>query len=105
MGTSYYAVRKKPTLYNRVVHIGKSSLGWKFLFQDCDEFHTYNQFKKWLDREVPNEYVLFNEYNEEISKEDLLNLIKEKQKENNSEDFEYGVKNIDGYRFSDRNFD
>lgn len=74
MGTNYYAVRKKPSLYNREIHIGKSSVGWLFLFHDCDEFHTYPQFKKWLEREVPNEYVLFNEYGEEVLKEE-----KEKQ--------------------------
>ena len=106
MGTNYYAIRKKPCLYGRVIHIGKSSCGWMFLFQDCDEFHTYPQFKKWLDREVPNEYVLFDEYNQEVSKEELLELIDIKQKEskNNPENFDYEVKNIDGYRFTDRDF-
>ena len=106
MGTNYYAVRRKPSLYGRAIHIGKNSCGWKFLFRDCDEFHTYPQFKRWLDEEVPNEYVLFNEYNEEITKEELLDLIEYQQKENknNEENFAYGVKNIDGYRFSDRDF-
>ncbi len=108
MGTNYYAVRKKPSLYNREIHIGKSSAGWLFLFQDCDKFHTYPQFKKWLDKEVPNEYVLFNEYNEEITKKELLDIIDTKQKDehnlSNPENFEYNVKNIDGYRFSDRDF-
>ena len=108
MGTNYYAVRRKPSLYDRHIHIGKSSCGWLFLFQDCDEFHTYPQFKKWLDEEVPNEYVLFNEYNEEITKEELLDIIDTKQKDehnlSNPENFEYNVKNIDGYRFSDSDF-
>ena len=108
MGTNYYAVKKKPSLYNRMIHIGKSSAGWLFLFHDCDEFHTYPQFKKWLEREVPNEYVLCNEYNEEISKEELLDIIDTKQKDehnlSNPENFEYGAKNIDGYRFNDGDF-
>ena len=108
MGTNYYAVRKKPSLYNREIHIGKSSCGWLFLFQDCDEFHTYPQFKRWLERKVPSEYVLFNEYNEEITKEELLDLIDTKQKDkhnlSNPENFAYGEKNIDGYRFVDRDF-
>ncbi len=105
MGTNYYAVRKKPSLYNREIHIGKSSAGWGFLFSNNDDFHTYTQFRKWLDKEVPNEYVLFNEYNEEITKEQLLKLIEKKQKEGleNPHNFDY-VKNIDGYRFSNDDF-
>lgn len=108
MGTNYYAIRKKPCLYGRTIHIGKNSCGWLFLFHDCDEFHTYPQFKKWLNEEVPKEYVLFDEYNEEITKEELLDLIDTKQKDehclSNSENFNYNVKNIDGYRFSNRDF-
>lgn len=109
MGTNYYAVRRKPSLYNREIHIGKYSCGWLFLFRDNEEFHTYPQFKRWLENNVDTgEYVLFNEYNEEISKKDLLTLIDTKQQDqhnlNNPENFSYGTKNIDGYRFTDRDF-
>ena len=109
MGTNYYAVKKKPSLYKRNIHIGKSSAGWLFLFRDNEEFHTYPQFKKWLENNVDTgEYILFNEYNEEITKEELLNLIDRKQKDernlSNPENFYYDVKNIDGYRFTDRDF-
>ena len=45
MGTNYYAVRKRPSLYDRTIHIGKSSVGWLFLFHDNERFHTYPQFK------------------------------------------------------------
>ena len=107
MGTNYYAVRKKPCLYGRVIHIGKCSCGWLFLFQDCDEFHTYNQFKNWLENEVPKEWVLFDEYNNRIKKSELLSLIEFHQKKdcNNPDNFAYGEKNIDGYRFSDKEFE
>lgn len=108
MGTNYYAVKIKPSLYNRVIHIGKSSFGWLFLFRDNEEFHTYPQFKKWLENNVDTgEYVLFDEYDEKVSKDDLLKLIDSKQNDenckNNTENFSYS-KNIDGYRFSDRDF-
>ena len=41
--------KKKPSLYNREIHLGKSSAGWLFLFRDNEEFHTYPQFKRWLE--------------------------------------------------------
>ena len=31
MGTNYYAVKNKPTV-SSPIHIGKSSMGWKFCF-------------------------------------------------------------------------
>lgn len=109
MGTNYYAVKKKPTLYNREIHLGKSSAGWLFLFRDNKEFHTYPQFKEWLKNNVDTgEYVLFNEYNEEITKDYLLDLIDKKQADehnlSNPDNFNYNTKNIDGYRFTDEDF-
>lgn len=109
MGTNYYAVRKKPSLYGRTIHLGKSSVGWLFLFRDNDEFHTYPQFKKWLENNVDTgEYVLFNEYNDEVSKQELLELIDTKQKDerciSNPDNFIYDTKNIDGYRFTNNDF-
>ena len=81
MGTCYYAVKKKPSLYNRTIHIGKSSAGWLFLFRDNEEFHTYPQFKKWLeneDFEIGRESVLsFLEMDLKISFDDFLNGAKE----------------------------
>ena len=108
MSTNYYAVRKKPCLYNRNIHIGKASCGWLFLFQDNEEFHTYPQFLKWLENNVDTgEYVLFNEYNEKIKKEELLKIIQDHQNDkhcqDNPDNFKY-EKNIDGYRFSDEEF-
>ena len=47
-----------------------------------------------------DEVVILNEYDEEVSVEDFLNLVKEKQKEKHDE---YS-KNVNGYRFTDRDF-
>lgn len=109
MGTNYYAVKRKPCLYNREIHIGKSSFGWLFLFKDNNEFHTFPQLKKWLNNNVDTgEYVLFDEYNREIDKDELLDLIEKKQNDekskNNPDNFNEYCKNIDGYRFTDRDF-
>ena len=64
MGTNYYAVKKKPTI-NEPLHIGKSSAGWKFLFQEVNkynsfdwdlEIHTFEQWKEFLE----NNNEIFN---------------------------------------------
>lgn len=110
MGTNYYAVKKKPTIASPL-HIGKSSCGWKFLFHevnkyDCEydyglEIHTYNQWKEYLENN--KDIVILNEYDEEVSVDDFLKLVEDKQKENNKEDFTYD-KNVDGYRFTSGTF-
>ena len=108
MGTNYYAVKVKPSL-DRAIHIGKSSAGWLFLFHDCEHFHTYPQVKTWLHENVTlkKEYVLMDEYDREVDVEDFIELVQKKQSDkncrSNPDNFEY-AKNIDGYRFDDREF-
>ena len=81
MGTNYYAVKKKPTI-GEPLHIGKSSTGWKFLFQEIYkynsfdwnlEIHTFDQWKDFLENN--NEIVILNEYDEEISVKDFLVFV------------------------------
>ena len=53
--------------------------------------------------------MLFNEYNEEVTKEYLLDLIDSMQNDKHNlrqiaDNFHYDTKNIDGYRFTDRDF-
>lgn len=108
MGTNYYAVKVKPCLYNREIHIGKSSAGWLFCFESCDKFRTFPQFKRFIDLEVrTGNYVIFDEYNREVEPDYLLNLIDNKQKDkhclSNPDNFTYN-KNVDGYRFNDCEF-
>ena len=77
MGTNYYVVKKKPTISDPL-HIGKSSAGWKFLFQEVNkynsfdwdlEIHTFEQWKEFLKNN--NEIVILNEYDEEVSVKDF----------------------------------
>ena len=108
MGMNYYAVKLEPCLDNRVIHIGKSSVGWLFLFHDNDNFHTYPQFKKWLEDNVDTgKYVLLDEYGLKLDTEYLLNEIDRKQKAqcclDNPNNFK-NAKNIDGYRFTEDEF-
>lgn len=109
MGTNYYVVKKKPTI-TPPLHIGKSSVGWKFLFHEVNkyndfdynlEIHTFEQWKNFLKNN--NEIIILNEYDEEISINDFFDLVEEKQKESNKENFK-NCKNINGYRFIDGDF-
>lgn len=109
MGTNYYAVKKKPTIASPL-HIGKSSCGWKFLFHEVNkyndfdselEIHTFEQWKEFLENN--DEIVILDEYDRVVSTKEFLELIFKKQKENNDDDFRY-CKNVNGYRFTDRDF-
>lgn len=103
MGTNYYAIKKKPRILKVYdsIHIGKSSAGWKFLFKENDEYHNFEEFKKWITTQ--NDYIFKDEYNQEIKSTELLKLIEKLQQENNKDDFTYD-KNINGYRFYDKDF-
>ena len=112
MGTNYYAVRNKPTI-RPPIHIGKSSIGWKFNFQSQNDpyeeppiiWNTYEQVYEWLHKYTveSNEYVIMDEYDEIISFGDFIKLVEWKQKENNKDDFTY-ARNVNGFRFTDKDF-
>ena len=100
MGTNYYAVKKEPCLYDRKIHIGKASCGWKFAFHDCERFHSFPQFQDFLKEHIDTgEYVILDEYEREWSSRQMLDIIESKQKTPNPDDFAYGENNVDGYKF------
>jgi sugar/nucleoside kinase (ribokinase family) len=105
MGMNYYAVKKKPSLYNKPLHIGKSSAGWKFAFQgytsaDFNEKYGFIIKSKegWEKLLKSGDYVILNEEDVEVSFEDLFKLIEDKQSIENPDNFKYSV-NVCGYRF------
>ena len=112
MGTNYYAVKNKPTTL-RPIHIGKSSMGWKFCFHRVDKWenyisdeplNTFPQWKKFLEEQAAaGNIIIMNEYDEVVSLDEFLALVESKQKENNPDDFTYSD-NIDGYRFESGEF-
>lgn len=114
MGTNYYAVKSEPTT-SEPIHIGKSSLGWMFLFHEQHdlwndppiEWHSFDELKAWLERYVvqENKYVILNEYDEEVDYYGFIDMIEEKQRvdRNNPDNFKY-CENINGYRFTDNDF-
>lgn len=112
MGTNYYLVENKLTTHEPL-HIGKASYGWKFCFHDCNEYeswpwnvelHTFKQWEDFINRQVTlRKAIIMNEYDEIVDKEDFFNMVLEKQKINNPDDFTYS-KNVDGYRFEEGEF-
>ena len=86
-------------------------MGWKFLFHevsacenwvDGSDIRTYPQWIKFLKANADRVGIM-NEYDEFVSLEHFVEIVKRKQKENNGDDFTY-AKNIDGYRFTDGEF-
>ena len=114
MGTNYYAVRNRASVQDPI-HIGKASIGWMFLFQEHNDtwedppiiWNTYDQVKSWLQEYTvdKNEFVIMDEYDRIIPFDELFELIDEKQKldKNNPDNFTY-CRNVNGYRFSNKEF-
>jgi hypothetical protein len=135
MGTNYYAVKIEPTVReDRIIHIGKSSAGWKFLFHEHASFeyepeleiHSYNEWRLWIEEHIGNDYVMMNEYDEQVNPSEFFELVEKKQKDGltaktyyasqeHADEWAqtrrfldnptgYGEKLVDGYRFVDREF-
>lgn len=97
MGTNYYLETDfckgcgKP---KKVIHIGKSSCGWKFLFQRQEGLTTINDVKRLIQKGI-----IRDEYGETISTAQFLDLVESKQKEQHHQGFSVG-----GYDFIDGDF-
>ena len=114
MGTNYYVVPNRPSI-EEPIHIGKSSMGWMFLFQDASElyrevpvvWHCYEEVEDWLYRHTveSEQYVIIDEYDKIISFDDFIRMIEYKQKHfnDNPDNFTY-CRNVGGYRFEEREF-
>lgn len=105
MGTNYYAIKKVPTC-KEPIHIGKSSVGWLFLFNENEYWHSYGEVKAWLEANVNSttaEYVIIDEYDRIIDYKELIDKIDTKQKDprnlKNPDNFSY-ARNVNGYRFA-----
>ena len=114
MGTNYYVVPNRPSI-EKPIHIGKSSMGWMFLFQDANEpyrdipiiWHSYWEVKDWLYRNTVERsfYVIMDEYDEIVPFDELIDLIEHKQEQfkDNPDNFTH-CRNVDGYRFTEGEF-
>lgn len=98
MGTNYYLHTDfckycgKP---KKEVHLGKSSSGWKFLFHKTRQMFNFNSFCNFIEKGI-----IYDEYGNKCSSDDLLHLISIKQDEKHNPQSE----NINGYDFLDCDF-
>ena len=114
MGTNFYAVKTRPSIH-RTLHIGKSSYGWKFLFQRqndswCDpevHWNSFEEVRDWLYLHVVEEkdYVILNEYDELVPYDEFIIIVEfgQEQGKFNSANFWY-CDDVNGYRFTDEDF-
>jgi hypothetical protein len=73
---------------------------------DVDKpLNTFEQWRDYLEETTIDKktHVIMDEYGEIVSYDWLMELIKNKQTENNPDMFEY-CENVNGYRFSDGEF-
>ena len=122
MGTNYYIIRKATRedkkkfhemidneqyeeLQNELylfekqnkIHVGKSSYGWKFLF-DANNFKYYDKNEKsvwkWL---KDNENDLYNEYGKKISFDEFKKMVESKQNDMDYMDYQIKYNEPDPY--------
>lgn len=95
------------------LHIGKSSWGWRFMFQVQEVFTKgelviLDTFAKWKDFIDRDDIEVFNEDNELVNKNWLINYIQEKQDEvrpNENDNTQcHDFESSDGYRMCDIDF-
>ncbi len=80
MGTNYYLLTDVCPTCGRCkekLHIGKSAMGWRFLFHAIEgRAETFEQWKQLIS--APNTKII-TEYNEEISAQQFLFFVEQKQ--------------------------
>lgn len=90
MGTNYY-LRINPCEHcgraDEEIHIGKSSGGWCFSLH-IDKYENLNSLYDWINKF--KEGRIFNEYNEEVSEEEMINIITKRSWKNKFDDKPYG---------------
>lgn len=100
MGTNYFAKVDECEHCGRAadtVHIGKSSSGWKFLFQynQGTYYDSIENFAEWL-----KDKTIIDEYGQEISYDAFWHLVKAKQEEGRSHFDRFSVER--GYEYTGR---
>ncbi len=82
MGTNYYLHQQKGDICTSCgkgetqeeLHIGKSSIGWKFIFNP-----RFSSFKQWREVLEKSPDQIFDEYGQKISLFDFYSKVKSKQ--------------------------
>jgi len=67
------------------IHIGKSSMGWKFTFHATDEIRSFKQWKEKISDD--KNYEILDEYGDGISDRIFYSLVDQKQKDESKDHF------------------
>lgn len=83
MSTNYYIKHKIRKVNEPDLHIGKNSFGWQFSFRayEADEYYETPELKskqQWVEYIFLNSDSIFDEYNQNISFEEFIELLKDK---------------------------
>lgn len=82
MGTNYYTDGTLPCKHcgrsGPALHIGKSSVGWRFLFASYPE-HDIKSAKDWREFLDRAGVLIFDEYGDEVAPDTFWQLVEEKQ--------------------------
>lgn len=80
------------------IHVGKSSVGWQFLFNGS-QVKTYKEWKEVILSAPEEGYKLVDEYEESIEPEEFFQLVEEKQKTRPRKEDYVDFVDDEGYRF------
>ena len=87
---------------SELIHLGKSSVGWKFCFKADPEWGRANPLVNWFELAqsgpIEDEYGVAEPYTE------FLEFIMHKQDAVNKRDNTYGGFSVGGFEFCDREF-
>ena len=99
MGTNYYLHYNNCEQCNitDIIHIGKCSCGWKFLFRWYYNIQNIEEYKQIMNQKGS---CIIDEYDRIISYEDFWSMVEQKQNEQPHTEF----LNINGYDFVNADF-
>lgn len=100
MGTNYFLEINKCSCCGRsdILYIGKSSAGWKFMFQKIP--NKAENFEQWCDLLIRGEII--DEYGRHWSLQKFLDLVKSKQKDRAQ--LYQGMELVNGFNFMEGDF-
>ncbi len=73
MGTNYYLHKTAENGFNEILHIGKSSFGWRFVFRGYENITCRNH---WMLKMVGGH--IFDEYDRKINQDDFWKKVESK---------------------------
>ncbi len=80
------------------MHIGKSSVGWRFLFRAYG-YEGPGTYKEWINEIKNPQKHIRDEYGNVIHYEEFIKKIENMQKLKNHNEEKYNYKDKDGYDF------